>query len=186
MARMVPADAALGREVALKNGTDSAQMLTLTTFGVPQVPGPAEGTGFSIKRDFYAMDGTPADVSRVAQGTRLVAVLTVTPFRDAGSRLMVDDPLPAGFEIDNPDLLRSGDIGALDWLTMDAQPQATQFLSDRFAAAVDWRSARPFRLAYILRAVTPGSYHQPAASVEDMYRPQYRAKGETGTVTVTP
>ena len=43
----------------------------------------------------------------------------------------------------------------------------------------------PFRLAYILRAISPGTFRQPAASVEDMYRPDYRARTATGTVTVT-
>jgi hypothetical protein len=49
-------------------------------------------------------------------GTRLVTVLEVTPGEQSEARLMVDDPLPAGFEIDNPNLLRGGDIRALDWL----------------------------------------------------------------------
>ena len=34
--------------------------------------------------------------------------------------------------------------------------------------------------AYILRAISPGSFHQPAATVEDMYRPDYRARTEAG------
>ena len=45
---------------------------------------------------------------------------------------------------------------------------------------------KPFRLAYIVRAVTPGTYHHPAATVEDMYRPEYRANTATGRITVTP
>ena len=40
-------------------------------------------------------------------------------------------------------------------------------------------------LAYIVRAVSPGTFRLPAASVEDMYRPDYRARSETGTVTIT-
>ena len=52
-----------------------------------------------------------------------------------------------------------------------------QFRQDRFLAAVDWRSDEPFRLAYIVRAVTPGTLPpRRAASVEDMYRPQIRAR----------
>ena len=54
----------------------------------------------------------------------------------------------------------------------------------RFLAALDWRSDRPFRLAYILRAISPGSFHQPAATVEDMYRPDFRARSDSGRVTV--
>jgi len=97
---------------------------------------------------------------------------------------MVDDPLPAGLEIDNPNLIRAGDIRALDWLD-PATTEYEEFRSDRFLAAVNWSKAEPFRLAYIVRATLPGRYHHPAVSVEDMYRPQYRARGATGSLTVT-
>ena len=33
----------------------------------------------------------------------------------------------------------------------------------------------------MVRAVSPGSFHHPAASVEDMYRPAYRARTDAGT-----
>ena len=112
-------------------------------------------------------------------------VLEVSPFEDAGARLIIDDPLPAGFEIDNPNLLRGGDIAALDWLQI-VEAEHAEFRSDRFVAAVNHRSADPFRLAYVVRAVTPGSYHHPAATVADMYRPEYRANTATGSVQVSP
>jgi uncharacterized protein YfaS (alpha-2-macroglobulin family) len=92
---------------------------------------------------------------------------------------------PRGVEIDNPNLLRSGDLKELDWL--DLSPvQSAEFRSDRFLAAVDLRKGNKVQLAYIARAVTPGEFHHPAASVEDMYRPRYRARGETGRITIQP
>ena len=100
-------------------------------------------------------------------------------------RLMVTDPLPAGFEIDNPNLIRAGDIRALDWLQVTEETQNVEFRQDRFLAAVDWTTDKPFRLAYVVRAVTPGHFAHPAPSVEDMYRPEYRAVGEAGEVVVT-
>ncbi len=156
--------------------------ITLATFGVPIVAPPAGGYGYAIERRFFDMEGAPVTAG-FAAGDRLVAVLTVTPFDAVDGRLIVDDPLPAGFEIDNPALLRSGDIGALDWLNPAAAEHA-EFRSDRFVAAVDHRGDAPFQLAYVLRAVTPGDYHQPAAMVQDMYRPEYRALTATGRVIV--
>ena len=97
---------------------------------------------------------------------------------------MVNDPLPAGFEIDNPNLIRGGDIGALKWLNLETDTRYTEFRQDRFLAAVDWRSDKEFRLGYIVRAVSPGGYHHPAASVEDMYRPQFRAQSDVGRVAI--
>ena len=97
---------------------------------------------------------------------------------------MVNDPLPAGFEIDNPNLLRSGDVKSLPWLNTDANVRNSEFRDDRFLAAVDHYGKKEFQLAYILRAVAPGDYHHPAASVEDMYRPFYRARTDEGRVQV--
>jgi hypothetical protein len=37
-----------------------------------------------------------------------------------------------------------------------------------------------------VRAVTPGTFVHPAATVEDMYRPQRYARTGAGTLTVAP
>ncbi len=168
----------------ITNGTGRDATLTLTTFGVPTEPEPAGGKGYAIARSYYTPEGEPADIATVKQGTRLVAVIEVTPTDGGEARVIVNDPLPAGFEIDNPALLQAGDIAALDWLET-AETRSTEFRQERFIAAVDWTSPDPFRLAYIVRAISPGSFAQPAASVEDMYRPDYRARTDTGRVTVT-
>ena len=42
------------------------------------------------------------DVQAVRAGARFVTVLRVSPHEAIGARLMIRDPLPAGFEIDNP------------------------------------------------------------------------------------
>lgn len=181
--QMIDADTA-GRSVAISNTSAKPETLTLTTVGVPEAPEPAGGKGWSIARSYYTLEGEAVDIAHVAQGARLVAVLEVTPHGFQAARLMVDDPLPAGFEIDNPNLLRGGDIAALDWVDALDQPQMAQFRQERFLAAVDWQSDKPFRLAYVLRAVSPGSFHQPSASVEDMYRPEMRAHSDAGEVNI--
>ena len=60
----------------------------------------------------------------------------------------------------------------------------SEFRQDRFLTAIDRRDNTAFRLAYVVRAVSPGTFHQPAASVTDMYRPDYAAHTDAGTVTV--
>jgi uncharacterized protein YfaS (alpha-2-macroglobulin family) len=186
MLRVIDAQTWGGGKLAVKNGSDRDTFVTLTTYGVPEVPEPAGGNGYTIGREYFTLQGDPVTPDSVRTGTRLVTVLTVDPTGDGEARLMVDDPLPAGFEIDNPSLLRSGDVGALDWLDLSAEPRNTEFRQDRFLAAVDLHDSNPFKLAYIVRAITPGSYRHPAASVQDMYRPQFNAHSDTGTVVVTP
>ncbi|MBS0123432.1 alpha-2-macroglobulin family protein [Thetidibacter halocola] len=158
--------------------------VTLTTLGVPSGDTLASGYGYGLTRDYYTLEGDLVDPSAgVATGTRLVAVLTVRPAEDTRARLMIDDALPAGFEIDNPSLLQSGDLKALDWLEV-AEVDTAEFRADRFLAAVTQGGADPIRLAYILRAVSPGAFHHPAALVEDMYRPDYRATTASGRVVI--
>ena len=176
-----------GEPTEVRNGGDEDISVTITTFGVPVTPPSAGGVGYSIERSLFTTGGAPADHGAVQAGDRLVVVLEVRPERGVpGGRLIVDDALPAGFEIDNPNLLRSGDVGALDWLTLQWGVEATEARSDRFLAAVDWRSTEPLRLAYVVRAVTPGDYHYPAPLVEDLFRPVNRAVGETGRLVVRP
>ena len=75
------------------------------------------------------------------------------------------DYLPAGFEIDNPHLVSSGDTGTLDWITDAAEPVKTEFRDDRFTAAFDRKAADApvFTVAYVVRAVAPGKYVRPQA-----------------------
>ncbi|KUJ76600.1 PAN domain-containing protein [Ruegeria marisrubri] len=162
---------------------DRATEITLTVTGIPETAPAAGGTGYALTRQYFSLEGERLERGDFATGERFVTVLTVDPFETGGARLMVNDPLPAGFEIDNPSLLRSGDVRALDWLDLSEATHA-EFRSDRFLAAVDTEDASRVTLAYVARAVTPGTFHHPAASVEDMYRPRYRAWTDTGRVSV--
>ncbi|MBD3665569.1 alpha-2-macroglobulin family protein [Sulfitobacter sp. TSTF-M16] len=168
----------------IENVSSLPMDVTMTTFGVPDVAPAAGGYGYKITRRYFTMDGYDRS-GPVAAGERRVVVLRIEPFEDTGARLIIDDPLPAGFEIDNPNLLEGGETAALDWLAA-REAENAEFRSDRFVAAVTHRDAEPFQLAYIVRAVTPGTYHHPAATVEDMYRPEYRANTDTAALTITP
>ncbi|ABF65505.1 alpha-2-macroglobulin-like protein [Ruegeria sp. TM1040] len=171
------------KELSVTAASGRSTDITLTRIGVPVVPPAARGYGFALTREYYTLEGAPVDLTEVDVGTRLVTVLRVLPQEDIGARLMVNDPLPAGLEIDNPNLLRSGDLRDLDWLSLWDADHA-EFRSDRFLAAVTSRGTDPITLAYMVRAVSPGSFHHPAASVEDMYRPAYRANTAAGRLQV--
>jgi alpha-2-macroglobulin len=172
-----------GAPVTVKNdGTDTT--LTVTTLGVPSEPVPAGGNGYAIERSYYSMEGAPMDLTDLTVGTRFVTVLTVTPFGRGEARLMVSDPLPAGFEIDNPNLVSSATDAMAD-LGLETEVAHSEFRQDRFLTAIDRQSNAPFKLGYVVRAISPGVFHQPAASVEDMYRPDLTGRTDAGTVTIT-
>ena len=171
------------RTVRFVNDRDVPVQAMLTTFGVPLEVPDAGGNGLALKRSWYALDGSPLDQDRLARDQRLVVVLDVTVENGLEGRLLIDDALPAGLEIDNPNLLRSGEIAQLEWLSVDPA-RYTEARTDRFVAAVDARGQRRFTLAYLARAVSPGTFRLPAASVEDMYRPEHRANTAGGTVEI--
>ena len=177
-------DATSTAPVKVKNDSVADTTLTLTTYGVPTDPEPAGGTGYAITRSYYTMQGEPADMAAVKVGDRFVTVLEVTPFGRGEARLMVSDPLPAGLEIDNPNLITGGAVEALDWLGLESEVAHSEFRQDRFLTAIDRYSNQPFKLAYVVRAVSPGSFHHPAASVDDMYRPDLTGRSETGRLTI--
>jgi uncharacterized protein YfaS (alpha-2-macroglobulin family) len=134
------------------------------------------------------LTGQPADISRVAQGTRLVVVLQVTEANPQLGQIMLVDRLPAGFEIDNPSLIASAETSALKWLPAEAvQPDYKAFRDDRFMAAYSRSSGGPgtWQVAYMIRAVTPGRYLVPPATIEDMYRPERAARTAVGQTEVT-
>src|SRR5690606_5404743 len=153
--------------------------VVVSVTGRPNVPEPAGGEGFTIRRAFFDLDGNPVDTAAVAQNTRLVVVLTVeTTDLGVDGRLLVVDRLPAGLVIDNPRLVRAGDIGAFDWLDDVDQVDHQEFRDDRFVVALDQRrfSGDTYTFAYTARAGTPGLYAHPPATVEDMYNPDRSAR----------
>jgi uncharacterized protein YfaS (alpha-2-macroglobulin family) len=142
--------------------------------------------GFKIERLTYTLDGDPVDPSQVKQNTRLVVLLKITEAQPQFGRVIVADYLPAGFEIDNPHLVSSGDTGTLPWIADAVDPVNTEFRDNRFTAAFERKRGDPtvFTVAYVVRAVSPGQYVRPQASVEDMYRPERYGRSVTGNIQV--
>jgi uncharacterized protein YfaS (alpha-2-macroglobulin family) len=141
--------------------------------------------------------------SELKQNNRLVVVLKVEA-EQKGGRILLVDRLPAGLEIENPRLVDSGDVKTLGWLKTTVKPSHLDFRDDRFVAAFDFfgsgsghrggqddgeeGNAAPVSgasVAYLVRAVTPGTFVHPAATVEDMYRPDRFARTASGQLMVT-
>ena len=168
------------------NTGDAPVRAVVSVSGAPVTPEPAAEKGFKIERLYYTLDGKPADPTKARQNQRFAVVLKVTEPAPQYGRVMVADWLPAGFEIDNPRLVSSGDTGTLGWIEDAAEPVHSEFRDDHFGAAFDRDANSPavFTVAYVVRAVSPGTYVLPQAYVEDMYRPDRYGRTATGTVTV--
>jgi alpha-2-macroglobulin len=181
----ITGDDLIASPVTITNTSSAPVSAVVTTVAAPSQPLPAGGDGFNIERTYYTLDGTEANVTEAQQNERYVVVLKVTENNKWPSRVLVTDLLPAGFEIDNPGLVNSASLTNFDWIG-EVEPAHTEFRSDRFVAAFDRVASdnSEFTLAYVVRAVTPGNYAHPAASVEDMYRPQFSARTASGRMEV--
>jgi uncharacterized protein YfaS (alpha-2-macroglobulin family) len=176
-----------GRGVTVTNTGDNAVQAVVTVSGAPLVPEPAADRGFKIERRYYTLAGKPADPTKARQNERFAVVLKMTEPQPQFGRIIVADYLPAGFEIDNPRLVSSGDTGTLAWIEDAQEPVNAEFRDDRFSAAFERKAGDPsvFTVAYVVRAVSPGRYVHPQAYVEDMYRPDRFGRTATGTIEVT-
>jgi hypothetical protein len=184
--RSYKADEMASKPIKITNTGDAAVQAVVSVSGSPITPEPAASNGFKIERNYFTLDGKPADISKVKQNDRFAVVLKVTEAKPEFAHIMVSDYLPAGLEIDNPHLVSSGDTGTLDWIEDGQAPQNTEFRDDRFTAAIDRASDKKavFTVAYVVRAVSPGKYVLPQAYVEDMYNPSRYGRTGTGTVEV--
>jgi uncharacterized protein YfaS (alpha-2-macroglobulin family) len=185
-AATIPGDALLQAPVTLTNRSMDQVSAAVTTVAAPAQPPAAGGTGFDITRTYYTLDGEEANITEARQNERYVVVLSVTEADDWPAQLLVTDLLPAGFEIDNPSLVDSASLANFDWVG-ETEAAHLEFRSDRFVAALDRQSGdnSEITLAYVVRAVSPGTFELPAASVEDMYRPQLSARTAAGSMSVS-
>ncbi len=170
--------------VTITNNGNAATEVKISVTGIPSEPPAASDNGFRIERAFYNLDGTEADMSDITQNDRFVVVLTMTPTQLGSGNYLAVDPLPAGFEIENPDLAQGGAVGELGWLSVNS-PSHVESRTDQYVAAFRYTSdVETFSTAYMVRATAPGSFVLPGATVEDMYRPEFRGNTDAGEIEV--
>lgn len=184
--RSYKADEMTGKPIKITNTGETPAQVVVSVTGAPITPEPAAANGFKIERNYFTLDGKPADPSKARQNDRFAVVLKITEAKPEYGHIMVADYLAAGFEIDNPHLVSSGDTGTLDWIEDGEEPENIEFRDDRFTASIDRASDAKavFTVAYVVRAVSPGRYVLPQAYVEDMYNPSRYGRTGTGTIEV--
>ena len=147
---------------------------------------PMATAGYRISRRFFTLDGKSADLSAVTHNERLIALIEgEVPKSEENASPMVVDLLPAGLELDNPELSGFDLTSTLAWIGSRTSTQHQEYRDDRYLAVLD-EGVNDFRLSYVVRAITPGSYAVPPVLIEDMYRPQRRAVSGMQQLTVKP
>jgi len=148
-------------------------------------PQPQTSKNLRIDRQYYDTKGKNLDPGKLKVGDLILVGIRVDSERRAPDVLVVD-LLPAGLELENQNLNHAI---KLDEIEFDGKPVKywmdrtkvihKEYRDDRFVAAIDAGYGNSSHLFYLARAVTPGTYRVPAPLVEDMYRAEDRAVGQT-------
>ncbi len=176
--------------VTVTNSSNAPISVSLAVTGNPIGHEPASFNGLTVHRTYYSLDGAQLDLKTVAQNDRIVAVLDVTADAKvlSSDRLLLADYLPAGLELENPNLSEEG-LPTFSWLGKTSGGNNFEYRDDRYVAAFDLShayTARSFRFYYVVRAVSPGKYTLPPAEAEAMYRPYLNGRTGFGTLEVLP
>jgi len=173
-------------EARFVNAGSGALWRTVTVTGTPVTPPPAEQNGLSLAKRLVGFTGGEVDPARVRQGDRVIVLVSGRSSQARSMALVIDDPLPAGFEIETvlgPDDAQNGPFRFLGELTA-ADVQESR--DDRYVAALDLPGKSSFAFAYVARAVTPGDFLLPGAQARDMYRPSLNARTAATRTAIAP
>lgn len=172
---------------SLFNRGERPVWLTAFARGVPSSAPPAVAQGFAIEKGLYDRRGNTIDPSAIRRGDQIIVSLTVTPQQTRRLPLIIADLLPAGLEIEG--VLRpddAGENGPYPWLGELNTTRISEARDDRFLAAIDIQGRDAVRVAYMVRAVTPGRFTLPGAVAEDMYDPEVFARSEAAEAVIRP
>jgi uncharacterized protein YfaS (alpha-2-macroglobulin family) len=169
---------------------------TVTVAGRPTSPPPQSGSNLRLDKRLFTLSGQPVDPAGLKQGQRVVVRLGLQASAQRPELMVIDDALPAGFEIDStltPDDAQGEKdehgkpkAGPFSFLGKLSPASVQEKRDDRYIAALTVSGGKPFALAYIARVVTPGDYFLPGAEAHDMYRPAINAHTAPGRARITP
>ena len=176
-------------DVSFTLGPHGASMFrTVMVRGAPDSPPPAVSSDLRVTKNIRTLQGGDVDLSGIDQGDQLVVTVKITPEQRRTNPVIVADLLPAGFEIETvlkpaDGAREDGTDGVFAWAGEIDEAKTAEARDDRFVAAIDVRD-EPVRLAYVVRAVTPGEFVMPGVNAEDMYRPSVFARSTPGRITI--
>jgi len=193
-----PDQAAVARGMRVTNDGERPVWLQVTARGVPLDPLPAASEGLSVRRQFLTLTGQPANLARLRQNERVIVSIDGRNLEGGYHEVALLDLLPAGFEIES--VLTEETVKSFPFLAKLSDTRIAEARDDRFFASFNlgrraYRSwwddpadnfTNSFHVAYIVRAVTPGSFTLPAVNVSDMYAPRVHARSGMGSVAIAP
>jgi len=177
----------VGRLAAAKltNAGTGALWRTVTVRGTSLAAPAPSSAGVTVQKSLYALNGAAVS-GAVTQGARVIVRLSGQSLQGQSMMTVVDDALPAGFEIETvlgPEDAQEGPFKFLGTLTPVSVQEKRD---DRYVAAMNLEGRKGFAVAYVARAITPGEFLLPGAETRDMYRPSVNARSAAGRIRIAP
>jgi hypothetical protein len=148
----------------------------------------ARDEGISVLKHLESLDGKPL---RTVKAGSLVVVAVDVVMPQEGLFIVVDDPLPAGFEAVNPSFLTESEeeLRKLDKINAGNERwwegfRHVEMRDDRVLLFADSLTAGLHTHRYLARALTFGTFLAPGTKVEEMYSPEVFGRGTEQTVTI--
>jgi uncharacterized protein YfaS (alpha-2-macroglobulin family) len=153
--------------------------------GIPaDVIQPDRDANISIRRSYCDRRGHAINPESIVQGTLVAVRLQINTLGRSLDHLVIEDLLPAGFEIENARLKTSQ---LLPWAKRKNTLPVRHLESrdDRLIIFTDKLSGH-YTFYYAMRAITPGRYTKPPVMISAMYDPDISSIHDGGNVAVVP
>ena len=147
----------------------------------------AKEEGFSVTKKIEAVDNPVEGAKAFAAGTVARVTLTISTNQERNF-VVVDDPIPAGFEIINTSFLTSGtnlreeEESPDEWWSYNPFRHREMY-NDRAMFFADYLTANVYTVSYLVRATSYGTFAMPSTRIEGMYEPE--VFGQTSSTSVT-
>jgi alpha-2-macroglobulin len=170
--------------VAMENGyVADAAYFTVRVRGTPtESTFRPSAEGLRLTRTFMDRGGTPLVAKEVKQGDIVVIRTEIESTAGAMQNVVIQVPLPAGLEVENP---RLSTTESLPWVQNLAAPQHADIRDDRVLFFVDVNATGKLAFYTVARAITPGEFRLPPAQAEAMYAPSFRVTEALAKFKVT-
>jgi alpha-2-macroglobulin len=172
------------KDARFTNEGAGAVWRTVSVTGVSVAIPNAQAKGFSLDKTYYTLQGQRIDPSQIVQGQKVVVVISGRTTYAESRPIVVDDALPAGFEIEMTLSQDDTQNGPFSFVGSLSSVDAQEARDDRYIAALDVSANSSFSMAYVARAVTAGEFYLPGAEVKDLYRSDLYARTQGGRLTV--
>ena len=183
-------DLAAGETVSLKidkKGKGRLYYQTRLSYA-PKQEMAAVDQGFSVVKDITTLDGKPLE--SIPAGTLAVVTLKVILPQES-LFVVLEDPLPAGFEAVNPAFLTESEeqqkqlevlSGSSGWRRWWQGFNHIEMHDDRVLMFANSLTPGIHTHRYLVRALTYGIFTAPGAKIEEMYSPE--VFGRSGELTI--